>query len=86
MDTVKRGLCWKINWNFFYKKCSSFQSHGLIEQPSYIIKCCSIYWLNKLNFWHGKYKSSSARQIWLILENTRVMVNKLIALKSFRVF
>ena len=34
--TVKRGLCWKINWNFCYKKCSSFQSHRLIEQLSYI--------------------------------------------------
>ena len=27
----------KINWNFCYKKCFSFQSHGLIEQPSYIL-------------------------------------------------
>ena len=34
MYTVDRWLSWTINWDFCYKKCS-FQSHGLIEQPSY---------------------------------------------------
>ena len=73
MYTVKRGLCWKINWKFCYKKCSSFQSHGLIEQPSYVS------YGNVLEIFQRQSRITSITRAALI----RASVYEIITFKSF---